>query len=68
MPVSMVWTVLWLPLLMGIASCRPEAEPPPHVIVVSIDTLNRNALRAFAESAPGPCRLSTPSPRRAFAS
>jgi arylsulfatase A-like enzyme len=47
----MGWYVIWLPLLMGIVACRPGEEPPPHVIVVSVDTLNRNALRCFAESA-----------------
>ena len=52
MPASMGWCVIWLPLLMGIVGCRPADEQPPHVIVVSIDTLNRDALHAFAGSAP----------------
>jgi arylsulfatase A-like enzyme len=50
-PASMGWYVFWLPLLMGIVACRPGEEQPPHVIVVSVDTLNRNALRCFRESA-----------------
>ena len=57
MPGSMGWTVIWLSLLMCIVSCRPEAEQPPHVIVVSVDTLNRDALRCLAESADGSLRL-----------
>ncbi len=48
----MGWCVICLPLLVGIIGCRPADEKPPHVIVVSIDTLNRDALRAFAGSAP----------------
>lgn len=51
MPASMGWYVIWLPVLMGIVACRPGEEQPPHVIVVSVDTLNRNALRCFAEGA-----------------
>ena len=51
MPKSMGWTVIWLPLLMGILVCRPGEEHPPHVVIVSVDTLNRNALRSFAASA-----------------
>ena len=52
MPASTKWCVIWLPLLMGIVGCRPADERPPHVIVVSIDTLNRDALHAFSGSAP----------------
>jgi arylsulfatase A-like enzyme len=48
---AIAWAVIWLPLLLGVASCRPHAEPPPHVVVVSVDTLNRDALRAFAPAA-----------------
>jgi arylsulfatase A-like enzyme len=51
-PTSTGWYVVWLPLLMGILVCRTGEERPPHVIVVSADTLNRNALRCFAGSAP----------------
>jgi len=50
-PASMGWYVVWLTLLMGILGCRPGEERPPNVIIISIDTLNRNALRAFAGSA-----------------
>ena len=51
MPASMGWTVIWVTLLMGMIACRPGEERPPNVIVVSVDTLNRNALRSFARSA-----------------
>ena len=47
MPVSIARYAFWLSVLMGIVSCRPVAERPPNIIVVSIDTLNRGALRAF---------------------
>jgi len=47
----MEWCVIWVTLLMGVAACRSGEERPPHVIVVSVDTLNRNALRSFAGSA-----------------
>ena len=46
----MGWCVIWLLLLMGIAGCRPADEQPPHVIVISIDTLNRDALHAFEQA------------------
>lgn len=51
MPASMGWTVIWLPLLIGMIACQRGEERPPHVIIVSVDTLNRNALRAFEGSA-----------------
>ena len=52
MRAPMGWHVIWLPLLMALIGCRLAEEQLPHVIVVSIDTLNRNALHAFAASAP----------------
>jgi arylsulfatase A-like enzyme len=52
MPASMGWTALWLPLLLGMVGCWPGEKPAPHVIVISVDTLNRNALRSFEGSAP----------------
>ena len=48
----MGWYAICLALLMGVLVCRPGEERPPHVIVVSIDTLNRDALPAFEGSTP----------------
>jgi len=36
---------LWL------AGCGAETERPPHLILISLDTLNRSALRAYDENA-----------------
>jgi arylsulfatase A-like enzyme len=47
----MGWCALRLSLLMCIVGCQLADEQPPHVVIVSIDTLNRDALRAFASSA-----------------
>jgi len=47
----MGWCVTWLPLLIGAIVCGRGEERPPDVIVVSVDTLNRNALPSFAGSA-----------------
>jgi hypothetical protein len=49
---SMGWCVIWLPLLMRFIACRPGEQRPPRVVIIPTDTLNRNALRCFAENAP----------------
>jgi arylsulfatase A-like enzyme len=49
---SIWWLLLWLSLLIGVVGCQPAIEPPPNIIVISIDTLNRDALRAFARDTP----------------
>jgi len=51
-PASIGWCIIWLPLLLGIIGCRPRDERPPNIIVVSVDTLNRNALSDFDPSTP----------------
>lgn len=38
-------------LAIPLASCAPDVERPPHLILISLDTLNRSALRAYDERA-----------------
>ena len=52
MPASMRWYAVWPLLLVGLIACRPGANRPTHVIIVSVDTLNRDALRCYEGSAP----------------
>jgi choline-sulfatase len=51
-PASIGWYIIWLPLLLGTIGCRPRDERFPDIIVVSVDTLNRDALSQFAASTP----------------
>ena len=42
---------VWAGALLLTLACG-RGEPPPHVVIVSVDTLNRSALRAFNGEAP----------------
>ena len=44
-------TGLLLACAVALAACAPKGERPPHLVLISLDTLNRSALRAYDEDA-----------------
>jgi len=48
-PTRISWTGT---LVLALAGCGGGAERPPHLILISLDTLNRDALRAYDPEAP----------------